>query len=70
MGKQMIDQIFKYFGGQHALAKLLGVSEAAVSQWKAQGMPAFRAAQIELHSKGKFKVVDILKDQLKKAKNG
>lgn len=62
----MLDKIEKHFGGQRALAEVLGVSVPAVSQWKEGGIPAFRAAQIERYSGGKFKTLDILKDQLKK----
>lgn len=61
----MLDEIFKHFGGQMVLAETLGVDKSAVTQWKKDGVPAFRAVQIEKLTNGKFKAVDILKSKLK-----
>ena len=61
----MLEDIFLFFGGQSALADKLGVDKSAVSQWKSEGVPAFRAVQIEKLSNGKFRAVDILKCKLK-----
>lgn len=60
----MLEEIFKHFGGQAALAEILGVDKSAVTQWKTDGMPAFRAVQIEKLTEGKFRAVDILKCKL------
>lgn len=49
------------YGRNTGLARLFGVSRAAVSQWKSLGgFPAKRALQIEVDSKGKFRAVDIV----------
>lgn len=61
----MLDEICKHFGGQSALAEALGVDRSAVTQWKTDGVPAFRAVQIEGITKGKFRAVDILQSKLK-----
>lgn len=41
-------QIIEKLGGISAVAKILGVTPAAVSQWKDEGIPAQRAAEILL----------------------
>ena len=51
----MIDEIVKYFGGQSALAKLLNIDRAAISNWRHDGIPPLRAIQIEELSRGKYK---------------
>ena len=60
----MLEEIFKHFGGQSALAEALGIDKSAVTQWKTEGVPAFRAVQIEKLTQGKFRAVDILKCKL------
>lgn len=52
-------EIIEWFGSKSAMAKALGVSRAAVSQWIAEGIPAARAIQIEALTEGKFKAVTI-----------
>ena len=57
----MIRTIIEHFGGVAETARLLGVSQPAVSQWlKHNGIPPARAVQIEVISKGKFKAAEIL----------
>ena len=57
----MIKTIVEYFGGVAETARLLGVSQPAVSQWlKNNQIPPARAVQIEVLSEGKFKAADIL----------
>lgn len=56
----MLDDIFIHFGSQSALARMLGVSAAAVAQWCVEGVPPARAIQIEKLTDGKFKAVDIV----------
>lgn len=57
----MIKTIVEYFGGVAETARLLGVSQPAVSQWlKHNRIPPARAVQIEVVSKGKFKAAAML----------
>ncbi|MFA7174487.1 MAG: Cro/CI family transcriptional regulator [Kiritimatiellia bacterium] len=57
----MIKMVVEYFGGVAETARLLGVSQPAVSQWlKHNRIPPARAVQIEVLTKGKFKAADIL----------
>lgn len=57
--KPTIEEIFAYFGGKAKLARLLGVSKGAVSQWQVNGLPSFTAIEIERKTNGHFKAVDI-----------
>lgn len=56
----MILDIIDYYGGVSKLATVLGVSQPAVSQWVAKGVPAARAIQIEALSGGRFRAYDIV----------
>jgi len=47
-----LDEAIKHFGGQSILAKALGVSSMAISQWKKRGVPASRAVEIETATNG------------------
>lgn len=58
MGAMTLDQVFVYFGApsQEALAKQIGVSQGAISQWKKAGeIPVFRQIQIEMLTSGELK---------------
>lgn len=55
----MYHLIISHFGNQAALARALGVSRVAVTQWKVEGIPSHQAIQIERITGGKFKAVDI-----------
>jgi DNA-binding transcriptional regulator YdaS (Cro superfamily) len=60
--RPIIDEVISHFGGQRALAQLLGVSDGAMSMFvNRDGFPAARAIQIEEMSEGKFKAVDLIK---------
>ena len=57
----MVKTIVEYFGGVAETARLLGVSQPAVSQWlKHNQLPPARAVQIEVLSRGKFKAAATL----------
>lgn len=56
----MLDKLFLYFGSQSELARRLGISPAAVTQWLVDGIPAARAIEIEKMTDGKFKAVDLV----------
>lgn len=45
--KTIVENACKAAGGQPSLAKLLGISEQAVSKWKRNGVPAERVLEIE-----------------------
>lgn len=62
MCRPIIGEVIFHFGGQRALAQLLGVSDAAMSMFvNKDGFPAARAIQIEKMSGGKFKAVDLIR---------
>ncbi|SEJ46352.1 DNA-binding transcriptional regulator Cro [Pseudomonas linyingensis] len=48
-------EVADYFGGKKKLAAALGVSPSAVSMW-GETIPETRQYQIQVISKGKFKV--------------
>lgn len=54
------EQVLDHFGGSHeSLAKALGLkSRTAVTMWGGK-IPKLRAYQIQVLSKGKFKVADL-----------
>lgn len=56
----MIEEIIEHFGGKAKLAKVMGVSRAAVSQWMTEGIPAARAIEIEALTDGRFLARDIV----------
>ena len=63
MDKKQLDEVIAYFGSQKELAKRMGISEASISLFiNKDGFPAFRAIQIEMMSEGRFKAVDLIKD--------
>lgn len=45
--KTIVENACKAVGGQPNMAKLLGISEQAVSKWKRNGVPAERVLEIE-----------------------
>ncbi|WP_288130976.1 Cro/CI family transcriptional regulator [Microbulbifer sp.] len=47
-----INAAVEYFGSQRALAKRIGVTPMAISQWKRRRIPIERAAQIDRVSGG------------------
>jgi DNA-binding transcriptional regulator YdaS (Cro superfamily) len=47
-------EVIEHFGGITALARRLGVTSQAISQWKGE-IPEPRGYQIEVLSKGRFK---------------
>jgi DNA-binding transcriptional regulator YdaS (Cro superfamily) len=48
--------IVKYFGGQAATARALGMSQPSIAGWVKSGViPQLRQYQIEVLTKGKFK---------------
>ena len=57
----MYEKIINHFGGINKLAVALGVSHPAVCQWAVNGIPAARAIQIEVLTRGKFKAIEIVK---------
>lgn len=56
----MLDELFLYFGNQSNLARRLGISPAAITQWIVDGVPPARAIEIEKMTSGKFKAVDLV----------
>lgn len=51
-----LEQVLKHFDAKpHELAKKMGVSRGAISQWKSAGIPEGRQWQIEALTKGKLK---------------
>lgn len=54
--KNTIKMILEYFDcNQSGLAKKMGVSRSAVTQWFQEGIPAERAIQIDRMSRGRLK---------------
>jgi DNA-binding transcriptional regulator YdaS (Cro superfamily) len=57
----MIRHVVDQLGGVAAIARLLGVSQPAVSQWLRDGrLPPARAVQIEAITGGRFRAADLL----------
>jgi hypothetical protein len=51
-----VESVIQHFEGVTGLARQLGCTSQAISQWKRHGtIPKVRAFQIEVLSKGKFK---------------
>ena len=46
--KQEIEAIVRRLGGPGAVAKRFGISDAAVQQWKVNGLPELRHLQLSL----------------------
>lgn len=55
----MFADIVRWFGGRAKMARRLGVSRSAVSQWAIEGIPPARAIQIEKVTNGRFKAVEM-----------
>jgi DNA-binding transcriptional regulator YdaS (Cro superfamily) len=52
-----LDRVVAYFGSNKRLAEKLGVSQAAISQWRRAGkIPRSQQHEIRIISKGKFTV--------------
>jgi DNA-binding transcriptional regulator YdaS (Cro superfamily) len=56
-----MDKLKEMFGNQKAIAKMFKVSEAAVSYWFRDGLPAKRAIYIEKITDGKIKAIELIK---------
>lgn len=54
------EKVIAYFGSQVKAAKALGISPAAIAQWKGKAIPPRRAIQIEALSQGKIKASDLI----------
>ena len=53
-------ELIRHFETQAALAKAMGVTPSAISQWVRRGsIPAEHAIAIERVTEGKFKAVDL-----------
>ena len=53
-------QVIEYFGGVARTARILGLSSPAVRMWKV--VPAERAIEIEIMTRGFFKAVELRPD--------
>lgn len=51
-----IEAVIKHYGKTTDVCDALGVTRAAISQWRDTGIPPMRQYQIEALTKGKFKV--------------
>jgi DNA-binding transcriptional regulator YdaS (Cro superfamily) len=49
-----IDSVIQHFGSGKAFQDALGVTKAAVSQWRSAGIPRLRQFQIQALTQGKF----------------
>lgn len=55
-----IDDLCELIGGKPAdLARLFGVTDAAVNQWRTTGLPPGRALEMERKLAGKVRAADI-----------
>ena len=54
-----MDKIINHFGSVTKMSRVLGVSIGAVSKWKNEGLPPWRAVQIERLTDVKFKAEEI-----------
>lgn len=60
MTQEQFDVLISWAGGKSQLARVIGVSRSAVSQWIKRGyIPAHNAVAIERFSLGKFKAVEM-----------
>lgn len=56
-----IDALAKHFGSNNKLAKALGISHQAVSDWRKKGkIPSGAALRIEKLTEGKFNAMDLV----------
>ena len=56
-----MEKIIDWFGGRAQMAKALGVSRVAITQWAQAGtMPPKRAIQVEALTGGELKALDII----------
>jgi len=57
-----VQKVIDWFGGRAQMARSLGVSRVAITQWaKAGGLPPRRAIQIEALTHGELRAVDIIR---------
>jgi len=58
--KRSIGFVIKFFGTQRELARVLGVTDGAVSHWVSKGrLPPHQAIHIERITRGAIRAVDL-----------
>ena len=58
---ESMNELIAHFGSQVKMATALGVTQGAISQWvSGGGLPAGRAVQVEIMTKGEFRAIDIV----------
>lgn len=58
----IVEKVIAHFGSRGKLAKALGVTRVAISQFERQGyFPGVRAIEIEEITKGEFKAKELIK---------
>ena len=61
MNAVLFMDVIRHFDNQASLARALSVTPSAVSQWlRRASIPAEKAIEIEIITKGKLKAVDLL----------
>lgn len=61
MNAALFMDVIRHFDNQASLARALSVTPSAVSQWlRRASIPAEKAIEIEIITKGKFRAVDLI----------
>jgi hypothetical protein len=65
MAFDVLDQVVAHFGSKSRLARAVGTTRQAINGWRARGVvPPSKAIRIEMITGGKFKALDLTRQQM------